>query len=124
MTFGPRNTRNFYQRIPRTMRKLAFKQVLAEKIRRGNLVIVTDLALPKPKTRLLEAFLQKLPVKEGRILLVSDEGEEGLKRAARNLPYLTLRTASAINVLDLLSADSVVVTKKALAALEQQYAPK
>lgn len=124
IVFGPRRTRNYAKRIPFAMRRLAFSQVLAEKIRRGDLIIITEFSLPKPKTRLVEALLSKLPVKEGRILVIVEELKDELKRATHNLPYLVLRTVKSVNVVDLLTADSIVITKKALTALEDKYVPK
>ena len=121
-TFGPRNTRNFAVRMPHTARRMAFRQVLAEKIRHGEVFVVTSLELAKPKTKIVEALLQRLPLREGRILLIIEELSPELSRATNNLPYLTLRTHLTTNVLDLLVADSVVLTKQAFTALEQRYA--
>jgi len=120
-TFGPRSDRNYEARVPTAMKKTALKQVLAQKIKDGEVFTVASLELSKPKTRLLETYLQKLPLKEGRILVVTGKPHADLARAGQNLPYLTVRTASLVNLLDLLTADSVVVTKDVWQTWEKQY---
>ena len=120
--FGPRNVRNYAHRLPAAMKRAAFRQVLAEKVRRGEVVVLANLPLSHPKTKVMEELFTKLPIKEGRILLLIEEATEALRRATANLPYLTLRTPTTVNVLDLLLADSIVTTKAALTALEERYA--
>lgn len=120
--FGPRKERNYSVRISKSMRKIASRQIIAEKIRSGGMYIVTNLEFKKPKTRYMEEFLQKLPIKEGRVLLLTDEISEEIRRMTANLPYLTLRTSATINPIDLLLADSIIVTKKAFEILEKRYA--
>jgi large subunit ribosomal protein L4 len=119
--FGPRKVRNFQKRIPASMRDRAFSQVLAGKIRDHEVFVVTTLDLPKPKTKLFEVALHKLPLKEGRILVIIASPVPELMRAAHNVPYITVKTGHTVNVLDLLVADSVIITKEALAVLEERY---
>lgn len=122
VTHGPRKNRNYGVRITGKMRRVAFRQVLAAKIRDGEIFVVSNVDLAKPKTKLVETFLHRFPLKEGKIVLVVDEAKQDLIRATNNLPYLTLRTVQTVNLLDFLTCDSVVITKAAFETLESRYA--
>ncbi len=122
ITHGPRNNRNFGVRITGQARRIAFRQVLSAKIRDEEVFVIASLDIAKPKTKLVEEFLQRLPLKEGRIVMIVEKVEEDLARATNNLPYLTLRSVQTVNLLDLLTADSIIITKNAFTSLEPRYA--
>ena len=64
VTFGPRKERNFKQKINKKMRRKALFMVLSAKAKDNLLVILSDLKLEKPKTKLMAEVLKQLPAKD------------------------------------------------------------
>lgn len=110
ITFGPRKTRNFQKRIPQKMKNQAIKMLLSGKIAQKKLIILKDFEMEKFSTKALEKILQKLPIEEGRILVVLPKMNANLELSMANLPYLkTIRTEN-INSADLIKYDYLITT--------------
>ena len=86
-------------------------------------MLLENFALPAGKTKELVAAIKTLSAKVenfGRnILFVVAGKDENLQRAARNLPNFLLTRADNLNLLDLLTADRIIVLKEALPILEK-----
>jgi large subunit ribosomal protein L4 len=108
--------RNFEQKVNRKMYRSALRSILSELVRQERLVVVDDFLLEQPRTRLARAALSRLGVNEA--LIVSDELTENLFLAARNIPGIGMVEASAIDPFLLVAYDKIVVTSKALTAIE------
>jgi large subunit ribosomal protein L4 len=108
--------RNFAQKVNRKMYRSALRSILSELVRQERLLVVDDFQLEAPKTKLARAALDRLGVPAA--LIVSDELSDNLFLAARNLPGVGMVEASAIDPVLLVSFDKIVVTQKALAAIE------
>lgn len=108
--------RDFAQKVNRKMYRSALRSILSELVRQERLLVVDDFLLDSPKTKLAKAALERLGV--AAPLIVSDELTDNLFLAARNLPGVGMVEASAIDPVLLVSFDKVVVTQKALAAIE------
>lgn len=114
-TFAAR-PRNYEQKVNRKMYRSALRSILSELVRQDRLLVVDDFQLEQPRTRDAKAALSRLGVNE--VLIVSDELTENLFLAARNIPGVGMVEASAIDPFLLVAYDKVVVTQKALAAIE------
>ncbi|MBI1984761.1 MAG: 50S ribosomal protein L4 [Candidatus Wildermuthbacteria bacterium] len=121
VVFGPRSDRAFSQKINDKMRRKALCMVFSEKARKNFLVVVDAIALQEPKTKLLKNILQKLPSKSESSMLILSLKDESLQRAGRNLPLLSVVQARNVNVLDLLSAKFLVITKEGIQALQNTF---
>lgn len=124
VTFGPKNTRNFSQRVPRRMARLALKMALSERAKAERLIIVSKLELPKIKTSQVQAFLEKLPIEEGKILIVVSKTNLNLELATANLPYVKTLTVAGLNLIDVLQSDYLITDKDGLGAIEKQLEKK
>ena len=124
ITFGPRKNRNFSQRIPKKMRRQALKAVLSDKVKNNQLIIVSRLVLPQPKTKQIQQFLEKLPIKEGKILVPLAKTNVNLELATANIPYVKTVYLSGLNLIDLLKHDYVVIDKESFKVLEGQLSEK
>jgi len=115
--YGTPVPRDYSKKQNRKERVLAIKSALASKVE--DLVVVKDLTLKTPKTKDMVKVLEGLKLNEKNILVIVKELDENLILATRNISNVLLIEASEINVLDLVAANKVLVTKDALEAIEE-----
>ncbi|MGH7334778.1 MAG: 50S ribosomal protein L4, partial [Candidatus Rokuibacteriota bacterium] len=120
--FGP-TPRSYAKALPRAMRREALRAALAAKIGAGELMVVERLGGIDGKTKGLVARLAGLGVADHPTLLVVTALEEPVRRASRNVPWLTVEPPSHVSVYQLLRARRVVIERAALLALQEALAP-
>ena len=120
VVFGP-HPRSYEQRLPKRMKRAALHGVLTAKYGDGAIRVVDELALDAPKTRDLVGFLVALNA-NGRVLVVSTGSETNLEMSARNLPQVDVIRADSLNVVDLLNADTLLITQPSLDTMAEVYA--
>ncbi|HET7678188.1 MAG TPA: 50S ribosomal protein L4 [Candidatus Limnocylindrales bacterium] len=118
--FGP-HPRDYGQKVPRAMRRLALRGALSAKYADGAVKVVEDLALEAIKTRELLGYLDALKA-AGRVLVVAQGKDERLELSARNVPKLTVIRADSLNTVDILNADVLLILQPALATMTEVYA--
>jgi len=109
--FGPQ-PRDYSFAFPRRKRQGALRSALSAKVKDGRLLVVESLALPEPRTRELARVMSGLGIK-GSALLVDEPGNAHLERSARNLPRVKTTLSTALNIVDLLRYETVVLTEAA-----------
>ncbi len=124
VTFGPRNIENYHQRVPQKMATKAIRMILAEKARGQKLVIAKSLELSKVGTKLMQSFLEKLPIEEGSILVVLPKTNANLELSSANLKYIKTVQFSGMKLLDLLKFDYLLTDVEGLKAIEERYGKK
>lgn len=117
IVFGP-TPRSYAYKLPKKVRRLALKSALSNKVAETNFVVVDALTLDAPKTKDFVKVLADLSVAT-KSLIVTADVNENVALSARNIPGVTVLTAEGINVLDLVSANKVVITKDAVAKIEE-----
>jgi large subunit ribosomal protein L4 len=117
--FGPK-PRNYAYTMPKQKYRAALQSALSDKLAAGGVVVVADLVLEQPKTKLLAKTLAQLGV-SGRAILVAGAGRMDLVRAARNLPEVTVLGPEALNVYDVVASDFVVVPERELARVKEAW---
>lgn len=117
--FGPK-PRDFSYSIPKKKRRLALKSVLSAKVLDGQLIVLDQLSFEQPKTKEMVKVLEALKASDA--LVVTAELDENLDRSARNIPGVTPVTASGLNVYDILNHDKLILTKDAVAKVEEVLA--
>jgi large subunit ribosomal protein L4 len=120
VVFGP-TPRSYEQRLPKRMKRSALVSALTSKFDDGAIMVVNDLALDEIKTRQLAGHLAALRA-AGRILLVEDGKNERLELSARNLPKVTVIRSDSLNIVDVLSADAIVITAPSIPTMAEVYA--
>jgi large subunit ribosomal protein L4 len=115
--YGTPVPRDYSKKQNRKERVLAIKSALASKVE--DLVVVEDLKVKTPKTKDMVKVLEGLKLNEKSVLVIVKELDENLILATRNIPNILLIEANEINVLDLVAANKVLVTKDALEAIEE-----
>jgi large subunit ribosomal protein L4 len=120
VVFGP-TPRQYDKRMPKRMRRLALVGALTSKFDDGVIKVVNDLDLDEIKTRQLLGHLASLQA-EGKVLVVEDGKNEALELSARNVPGLVVIRSDSLNVVDLVDADAIVITKPSIATMSEVYA--
>lgn len=111
--------RSYEMRMPKKMRQAALRSALSAKAAESGLVIVDDLVLDEPKTRLMEKALSNL-VGEATALVVipeKDQAHELIVRAMDNIDDAKVLLVSYLNIRDLFTYDKLVLPVKSLDAL-------
>lgn len=119
--FGPK-PRDFSVKMNRKERRLALRTAFQS--RAEDMVVVQEFGdkLPQPKTRELVSAFQRWGISsDEKVLLIQGERNEMVYLSARNLPNVTLISASNLNIYSLLAADRLVVTATALEKIQEVY---
>jgi large subunit ribosomal protein L4 len=118
--FGPK-PRSHAIDLPKKVRALALRHALSSKAKAGDIVVLEKAAVDGGKTRDLRDRLAKLSL-DNALFIDGAELELGFARAARNLPNIDVLPIQGINVYDILRRKKLVLTKAAVAALEERFA--
>jgi len=119
IVFGP-HPRSYEQKVPKRMKRLALRGALSAKFADGAVKVVQDLAMDEIKTRELVGYLANLNA-DGRVLVVALGRDEKLERSAANLPKVEIILADSLNTVDVLKADTLLITEPALATMTEVY---
>jgi large subunit ribosomal protein L4 len=120
IVFGP-HPRSYEQKVPRRMKRQALLGALSAKFADGAIKVVQDLTMDEIKTRELVGYLANLNA-GGRVLVVAPSRDEKLERSAANLPKVVIILADSLNTVDVLKADTLLITEPALATMTEVYA--
>jgi large subunit ribosomal protein L4 len=122
VAFGP-HPRSYENKVNRKVMQLAFRHALSERIRSGGLLAIETLEVAEAKTKVLAALLAKLGITRG-CLIVLDQPDAKLVRAARNIPKVDVARADDVGVYELVRHRTVVTTRAGLAALSARMTKK
>ncbi len=107
--------RSYTQDMPKKMRRAALRSALSVKAGEAEIIVVDELKLDEPKTRLMAAALNALVGTDSALILVSDkESCADVIRATNNLPDAKILLANYLNIRDLLRFDKVVLPLAAI----------
>ncbi len=110
--------RSFEQKVNKKMYRAAMRSMLSELVRQDRLVVVKELDLEAPKTKLLADKLKELDL--SNVLILNEAFNEKLFLAARNLPNVGICDASSIDPVVLIRFEKVLVTLPALKLIEER----
>ena len=112
--------RDYSFRLNKKERRLALKSALTSRVQENKLVVLDELTLGEIKTKAMKNVLDSLKVEKA--LVVTKDMDKNVVLSARNLPTVKTAHAGTINVYDILKYNTVVLTKDAVAAIEEVYA--
>ena len=126
VTFGPRKERVFKKIIPKKIKRKALFMVLSGKLKNDLLILLDELKIEKPKTKLLFEIIEKLRskidnFKKGSILIVLPEMDSNIILASRNIPKVGTIQAKDINALDLLSFKYLILPKRSIEVIKETF---
>lgn len=122
---GPK-PRDYVKKVNKKVRKLALRSALATKINEGNLIVLDDFALETPKTKTFVNFAKTLDFAgQKQLFVVNDFTEDrdyNLYMSVRNIEKTFVLDSRELRIFWLIKQDKVILTKEALAAIEEVLA--
>jgi len=122
IVFGPK-PRSYRQAMPKKMRQLALRCVLSAKAEAKELMVVEQLKFDEPRTKEMAQILAALGA-DSSALVVTREPEANVAKSARNLPGIKTMPASLLNVVDILSCRTLLMTEAAVRKAEELWGEK
>ena len=119
VVFAPK-PRDYSMKMNKREKQIAMKSALTSKVQDAKLVVVDAFNLDEIKTSKFVQILDNL--KAPKALVVTKDKDEKVVLSARNIPTVKTTMTNSINVYDILKYDSLVITKDAVAAIEEVYA--
>lgn len=120
VAFAPK-PRNYSYTIPKKLKRVALKSALSSKVLDNNIIVLDDLALAGIKTKEFVKVLNNLKV-DTSALVVMPSVDEKVVKSARNVPEIKTAWVNTINTLDILKYQKFIITKDAVARVEEVYA--
>lgn len=112
--------RDYSFKLNKKEKRAALKSALSSRVADGKLIVVDELKLDEIKTKKFAAVMENLKV--SKALVVLDKMDENVILSARNIPAVKTAQVNTINVYDILKGDTLVLTKDAVAKIEEVYA--
>ena len=112
--------RDYSFKINKKEKRAALKSALSSRVQENKLIVVDELKLDEIKTQKLAEVLKNLNVEKA--LVVINDNDQNIVMSARNIPTVKVAQTNTINVFDILKYSNVVVTKAAVATIEEVYA--
>ena len=117
--FGP-VVRDHGHDLPKKVRALGLKHALSAKAKADSIVVVEDAKAAEAKTKALKEQLNKLGLTSALVIDGADV-DNNFALASRNIPHVDVLPIQGINVYDILRANTLVLTKAAVSALEERF---
>ena len=112
--------RDYSFKMNKKERRIALKSALSGKVADQQFMVLDELKFDQIKTKAFQNVMNNLKVETA--LVIVDNNDENVVLSARNIPTVKLAQTNTINVFDILKYDSLVITKDAVAAIEEVYA--
>lgn len=109
--------RDFSYRLPKKAVRLATKMAIASKIRDNQMVVLDELVLDEPKTKVMVDVLKSLGLDATNTLVATASHDPNVYKSARNIPGLDVCPVADLNALCVLKPQRMLVTKAALDAI-------
>lgn len=120
VVLGPK-PRSYSYTLPKKVKRLALKSALTSKVLENNIIVLDELNLEAVKTKEISNVLYNLNV-DSSALIVLPEVNKNIVLSARNIQKIKTATTNSINTYDILKYKKFIVTKDAVAKIEEVYA--
>ena len=117
VVFGP-TPRSYSYHLPKKVSRLALKSVLSQKAADSNLIVIDSISYDKPSTKAFAQLLNTVGA-DNKALVVVEDGNDNVALSARNIDKVKVVAPEGVNVLDVINANKLVVTKAALSKIEE-----
>ena len=120
VVFAP-TPRDYSFKMNKKEKQAAIRSALSDRVANNQLIVVDELKFDEIKTRDFAKVMNNLKA-EGKTLVMTAEKNDNMVLSARNIPAVKTTDANQINAYDILNARTVVLTKDAVAKIEEVYA--
>jgi large subunit ribosomal protein L4 len=117
--FGPQ-PRDYSYKLPKKVKWAAFNSALSSRFSDGAVIVIDDLSISEPKTKLLTELLKGFGLKEN-VLIILPEKNRDVELAARNLPRVNIARVSELNVYTILAHEKLLIVKEAVGRMKEVY---
>ncbi|MCR5331691.1 MAG: 50S ribosomal protein L4 [Lachnospiraceae bacterium] len=119
VVFAPK-PREYGFKMNKKEKSLAIKSALTSRVIENKLYVIDNISFDEIKTKKMVGMLGSLKV--DKALVVMDKKDENVILSARNIPTVTTVTSNSLNVFDILKYDKMIISKAAVAQIEEVYA--
>lgn len=119
VVFAP-TPRDYSFKMNKKEKRAALKSALTSRVQENKLIVLDELKLDEIKTKAMKKVLDNLQI--SKALIVTDKNDNNVTLSARNIPNVQTSGTNTINVYDILKYNTLVLTKAAVAAIEEVYA--
>ena len=119
VVFAPK-PRDYSKKMNKKARRVAIRSALSSRVQENKLLVLEELALPEIKTKAMQKVLNQFELSKALVVL-SGEDTKNVVLSARNIPGIKTIRAEQINVFDILKYENFVVTKDAIAKIEEVF---
>ena len=120
VAFGPQ-PRSYNTKLPRTLKRLAFRSALTQKCSSQEIKIVDDFEFERPSTKSFYAIIDSFGLTEQKVLFVTPEKVSILIKSAGNLKRVKTTHVGSLGAYDVISSDIVLFTRKAVGKLTDHH---
>jgi large subunit ribosomal protein L4 len=110
--FAPK-PRSYYQYLPQSKRRMALEMALSEKAKNNDIMVVDNISVTEPKTKLMAKILKDLKLGKGTVIVL-DKNDKNVRTASRNIQGIVVTDVRSLNTYEVLWAKKLVITSKAL----------
>jgi len=122
VAFAPK-PRSYSFAVNKKVRRLAIRSALSSKVRDNEMKVLKALELAEIKTKAMAEILAALEAGK-KVLIVTRAADQIVYRSARNIPGVRVSHADSLNTYEVLDCDTLLMTKDAVARVEELLAPK
>lgn len=119
VVFAPK-PRDYSFKMNKKEKNLALKSALTSRVAEDKIIVLDSIKFEEIKTKNMVAVLDNLKV--NKALVVLNDNDQNVVLSARNIPNVKTASTNTINVYDILKYDKLIVTKDAVATIEEVYA--
>lgn len=120
VAFAPK-PRSYRYTVPKKLRRLAMFSALSSKVAENEIIVLDKLEMDEPKTKDMLKVLEAVKAQK-KALIVTAENNENVIKSANNIPGVRTTTVGQMNVYEIINHGSFIITKDAVAKLEEVYA--
>lgn len=119
VVFAPK-PRDYSYTLPKKIKRLAMKSALSSKVVDNDLIVVDEIKLESPKTKIMASMLKALEVKKALIIVAGND--DTVYMSARNIEGVSVLPVNNLNVYDILKYEKFIITRDAVSKVEEVFA--
>lgn len=121
VAFGP-EPRSYYAKLPKGLKRLAFRSALTLKGHDGQVKIVDDFDFEEPSTKSFKRVIDACGLEGQKVLFITPENVSVLVKSSRNIQRVSMTHVGSLGTYDVIAADVVLFTRQALEKLVEHHA--